>query len=62
MIGEMQDSAFKQTINSSVDSTASQIGSKSITNEIDKEWIDLSRDAYKTKCKKRIITDKVLSL
>jgi hypothetical protein len=25
---------------------------KSITNEIDKEWIDLTRDAYKTKCKK----------
>ena len=25
---------------------------KSITNKIDKEWIDLTRDAYKTKCKK----------
>ena len=35
---------------------------KSITNEIDKEWIDLTRDAYKTKCKKRLITDKLLSL
>jgi hypothetical protein len=35
---------------------------KSITNEIDKEWIDLTRDAYKTKCKKRLITDKLMSL
>ncbi len=25
---------------------------KSITNEIDKEWSDLTRDTYKTKCKK----------
>jgi hypothetical protein len=25
---------------------------KSITNEIDKEWIGLTRDTYKTKCKK----------
>jgi hypothetical protein len=30
---------------------------KSITNEIDKEWVNLTRDAYKTKDKKRLITD-----
>jgi hypothetical protein len=35
---------------------------KSITNEIDKQWIDLTRDAYKTKCKKRLIVEKLLSL
>jgi len=35
---------------------------RSITNEIDKKWIDLTRDAYKTKCKKRLITDKLLLL
>ena len=35
---------------------------KSITNEIDKEWIEQTRDSYKTKCKKRLITDKLLKL
>ena len=35
---------------------------KSVTNEVEKEWIDLTRDAYKTKCKKRLITDKLLLL
>ena len=35
---------------------------KSISNEIDKEWIDQTRDSYKTKCKKRLITDKLALL
>jgi hypothetical protein len=35
---------------------------KSINNEIDKQWIDMSRDVYKTKCKKRLITEKLLLL
>ncbi len=35
---------------------------KSITNEIDKQWIDVTRDAYKTKCKQRIITEKLMLL
>jgi hypothetical protein len=35
---------------------------KSITNEIDKQWIDVTRDAYKTKCKKRLIVEKLLLL
>ena len=35
---------------------------KSITNEIDKQWIDVTRDAYKTKCKQRIITKKLMML
>ncbi len=35
---------------------------RSITNEIDKKCIDLTRDAYKTMCKKRFITDKLLLL
>ena len=35
---------------------------KSIKNEIDKQWIDMSRDVYKTKCKKRLITEKLLLL
>ena len=35
---------------------------RSITNEIEKEWTDLSRDAFKTRCKKRLITDKLLML
>jgi endonuclease/exonuclease/phosphatase family metal-dependent hydrolase len=33
---------------------------KSITNEIDKQWIDMTRDVFKTKCKKRLITEKLL--
>jgi predicted transcriptional regulator len=35
---------------------------KSITNEIDKQWIDMTRDVYKTKCKRRLITEKLLLL
>jgi hypothetical protein len=35
---------------------------KSITNEIDKEWIDMTKDAYKTKCKMRLITEKLMLL
>ena len=35
---------------------------KSITNEIEKEWTDLTRDAFKTRCKKRLITEKLLRL
>ena len=35
---------------------------KSITNEIDKQWVDLTRDVYKTKCKKRLITEKLILL
>ena len=35
---------------------------KSITNEIEKEWIDLTRDAFKMRCKKRLITDRLLVL
>ena len=35
---------------------------KSISNEIEKEWIDATRDAYKTRCKKRLITDKLIML
>jgi hypothetical protein len=29
---------------------------KSITNEVYKQWLDMTRDAYKTKCMKRLIT------
>jgi hypothetical protein len=35
---------------------------KSITNEIDKQWVDMTRDVYKTKCKKRLITEKLILL
>ncbi len=35
---------------------------KSITNEIDKQWLDLTRDVFKTKCKKRLIIEKLLLL
>jgi hypothetical protein len=35
---------------------------KSITNEIDNQWVDMTRDAYKTKCKKRLITEKLILL
>jgi hypothetical protein len=36
---------------------------KSITNEIDKQqWIDVTRNAYKTKSKQRIITEKLVLL
>ena len=33
---------------------------KSVSNEINKDWIDQSRDSYKTNCKKRLITDKLM--
>ena len=33
---------------------------KSVTNEIEKEWIELSRDVYKTRCKKRMITERLM--
>ncbi len=32
---------------------------KSITNEIDKQCVNFTRDVYKTKCKKRLITEKL---
>ena len=35
---------------------------KSITNKIDKQWINVTRDPYKTKCKKRLTVEKLLSL
>ena len=35
---------------------------KSITTEIDKQWLDLTRDVFKTKCKKRLIIEKLLLL
>ena len=35
---------------------------KSVTKEINKEWINQTRDIYKTKCKKRFITDRLLLL
>jgi hypothetical protein len=35
---------------------------KSITNEIDKQWVDMTRDVFKTKCKKRLITEKLILL
>jgi hypothetical protein len=35
---------------------------KSITNEIDKQWLDLTRDVFKMKCKKRLIIEKLLLL
>ena len=35
---------------------------KSVTNEVDKEWISQTRDSYKMKCKKRLITDKLILL
>jgi hypothetical protein len=35
---------------------------KSITNEINKQWIDMTRDAFKTKCKKRLIIEKLFLL
>jgi hypothetical protein len=35
---------------------------RSISNEINKKWIDLTRGAYKTKYKKRLIINKLLSL
>jgi hypothetical protein len=36
-------------------------GFKSITNQIG-QWIDVTRDAYKTKSKNRLIVEKLLSL
>jgi hypothetical protein len=42
MINETPGSAFKQTIDSSVDSIVCQIGSNQLpTNEIDKQLIDM---------------------
>ena len=35
---------------------------KSITNEIDKDWVDLTRDVYKMRCKKRLITEKLIMM
>ena len=35
---------------------------KSVTKEIDKEWVNQTRDTYKTRCKKRLITDKLILL
>jgi len=34
----------------------------SITNVVDKKWIDLSLESYKLECKKRIIQNSLLSL
>jgi len=37
--------------------------SKSLKNKnISVQWIDVTRDAYKTKCKKRLIVEKLLTL
>jgi hypothetical protein len=33
---------------------------KSVTNEIDKQWINMPRDVYKTECKRRLISEKLL--
>ncbi len=33
-----------------------------LANEIDKQWIDTTRDVYQTKCKKRLMTEKLLLL
>ena len=35
---------------------------KSITNEIDKDWVNLTRDVYKMRCKKRLITEKLIMM
>jgi hypothetical protein len=35
---------------------------KSITNKNDKQWVDLTRYVYITKCKKRLITEKLILL
>ena len=34
----------------------------SITNVVDKKWMDLSLESYKLECKKRIIQNSLLSL
>ena len=34
---------------------------RSITNEIEKDWTELPRDMYKARCKKRLITEKLLA-
>lgn len=35
---------------------------KSISNEIEKDWIDTTRDGYKTRCKQRLITERLILL